>query len=300
MSLKGDHKGSVTLQSELGWYPSLNLNGYTLFLDGRLLYNTTHGATILGKGSITSNNNTIDIGFGGHSKYGFRIDSTIRDNGHKVGLRVSGPGRGAYIEMSGAEANTFTGDVELSNFVTLRLQKRDGLVSIKGNVFVNSHSQLIFDTSHQLSRSSVVTLNNGSLYFNSANGVYQRSKQLTVDNSGVLLFGSTQNVNFLNKLYLDNLLIRSGGELIVRNWKEGRDFIFVKKTSKNLADALKKMKFDGYDPRRIQLEDYDDEYWEVKGAPEPATYGAGLMLGVLGLVRYRRRQKQPSVKRSPN
>ncbi|KXU36712.1 hypothetical protein AXK12_02860 [Cephaloticoccus capnophilus] len=90
--------------------------------------------------------------------------------------------------------------------------------------------------------------------------------------------------------------VRSSGTLTVLDWKEGRDFILVKKTSKNVEDALKKMKFEGYDPSKIHLEDYNSEYWMINGAPEPATYGAGLMLGVLGLVRYRRRQKQRSAR----
>jgi len=193
--------------------------------------------------------------------------------------------------MTGNEANTFTGDVELSN-VYVELMKPYGRVSIRGNVFVKNNSRLLFATSHQLSRSSVVTLNIGQIYFSYLGGdVTQSFKQLIVDNSGTLAFEHQNSATTIKKLYLDDLLIRYGGELRVEGWAEGRDFILVKKTSRNLGDALRRMKFVGYDPSKIQLEDYNSEYWEVKGAPEPATYGAGLMLGVLGLVRYRRRGK---------
>ncbi|KXU36721.1 hypothetical protein AXK12_02905 [Cephaloticoccus capnophilus] len=173
----------------------------------------------------------------------------------------------------------------------LVLRKPNGVTAIQGNVFVNRGGHLDFDTSHQLARSSVVTLNEGELYLGNWGGdITQSFKQLIVDNSGVLYFEGDDGSSSIHKLYLDDLLIHASGELIFKRWKEGRDFILVKKTSENVEDALKKMKFEGYDPSKIQLADYNNEYWEVKGAPEPATYGAGLMLGVLGLVRYRRRQ----------
>jgi len=293
VSLDRAYQGSVTIKpTETGGYPSLDLNGYTLFVDGGLYSNSWRGASISGRGSITSNNSTIDIVLGKSSWHTLELESTIGDNGHRVGLRISSEGERKGMGIAGSEANTFTGDVELSN-VALSLRKRDGVVAIKGNVFVSRNAALNFDTSHQLGRSSVVTLNEGTLNFGNWGGdVTQSFKQLIVDNSGVLLFGHKDSATTIKKLYLDDLLIRSSGELKVQGWAEGRDFIFVKKTSENLEDALKKMKFVGYDPSKIHLEDYNSEYWMINGAPEPATYGAGLMLGVFGLVWYRRRQKQ--------
>jgi len=296
VSLDREHKGSVTFNStENGGYPSLDLNGYTLFIDGRLYSNSSRGASIVGRGSITSNNSTIDIVLGKDNGNILDLESAIRDNGHKVGLRIFSEGPRTYVSMSGDASNTFTGDVELSNSY-LDLWKSGGL-AIKGNVFVNSNSRLTFDRSHQLSRNSFVILNEGTLHFGNWGGdVTQNFKQLTVDNSGVVSFGHKDRPTTIKKLYLDDLWVRSSGTLTVLDWKEGRDFILVKKTSKNVEDALKKMKFEGYDPSKIHLEDYNSEYWMINGAPEPATYGAGLMLGVLGLVRYRRRQKQRSAR----
>jgi len=114
-----------------------------------------------------------------------------------------------------------------------------------------------------------------------------------VEGTSVLLF----KLGFSDKrfLYLDDLSIDKGAELDVQGWVEGTHFFLVRKTSRNLEDALNKIKFKGYDPSKIHLEDYSDEYWMINGAPEPATYGAGLMLGVLGLVCYRRRSVTASI-----
>jgi len=262
------------------------------FIDGRLYSNNPRGASIVGRGDITSSKNTIDMVLDGDTEYSLLINSRIRDNGHKVGLRISSEGEKKQVIMGGGSGNTFTGDVELSN-TYLGLRKGDGVVAIKGNVFVNRSAILTFDSSHQLDRSSVVALKGGRLRFGSWGGdVTQSFKQLTVDSFGIISFGHENKPTAIKKLYLDDLLVRSSGELRVVGWAEGRDFILVKKTSKNLEAALKKMKFEGYDPSKIHLEDYNSEYWMINGAPEPATYGAGLMLAVLGLVRYRRRQKQ--------
>jgi len=293
VSLDRVHQGSVSIKStENGGYPSLDLNGYTLLIDGTLYSNSWRGASISGRGAITSNNNTIDIVLGKSSGNTLELESKIRDNGHKVGLKISSEGERKGMGIAGNEPNTFTGDVELSN-VSVSLRKRDGLVAIKGNVFVNRDAQLGFDNSHQLDRNSVVTLNEGTLRFGYWGGdVTQSFKQLTIDNYGILSFGHENSATTIKKLYLDDLLIRSSGELRVEGWAEGRDFILVKKTSENVESALKKMKFVGYDPNKIHLEDYNNEYWMINGAPEPAAYGAGLMVGVLGLARYRRCQKQ--------
>jgi len=107
-------------------------------------------------------------------------------------------------------------------------------------------------------------------------------------------------VDFKNKqslLYLDDLDIIGKGNLTIKNWEEGKDRLLVKKDSKHLADSLKKIYFQGYDPNKIHLTNFNDEYWEVSGAPEPATYGAALGSLGLGIFIYRRsnRRKVPAV-----
>ncbi|WP_231863454.1 hypothetical protein, partial [Cephaloticoccus capnophilus] len=289
VSLDGDYYGSVTFTGNMDRdHSSLDLNGHTLFIDRGLYPYSPRAASIWGKGSITSNKNKIDIDIWGGSLI---INSKIRDNRHKVGLRISSEGGPKYLEIGGDEANTFTGDVEVSH-TGLILNKRDGVTAIEGNVFIKDNATLSFKSNYQLGRSSVVTLSMGGLYFSSMGGdIIQSFKQLIIDGLGVISFGVNGKVDSITKIYLDDLWVRSGREVNIFHWREGRDFILVKKTSKNLADTMKKIKFFGYDPSKLHLEDYNDEYWMINGAPEPATYGAGLMLGVLGLVCYRRRQR---------
>ncbi|KXU36460.1 hypothetical protein AXK11_04505 [Cephaloticoccus primus] len=66
--------------------------------------------------------------------------------------------------------------------------------------------------------------------------------------------------------------------------------MLVRKDSKHLADALKKITIDGWAKNQIYLKDYDKDYWSIEAAPEPATCGALLGALGLGLVAWRRRR----------
>jgi len=92
-------------------------------------------------------------------------------------------------------------------------------------------------------------------------------------------------------LYLDDLIIDDGSFLEVTHWQYGEDFFLVRKNSRHLADSLKKIRFVGYDPNAIHLEEFNKDYWAISGAPEPATYGA--IFGTLGLALfiYRKRDR---------
>jgi len=97
-------------------------------------------------------------------------------------------------------------------------------------------------------------------------------------------------------LYLDDLIIEDGSFLSITHWLNGEDFLLVRKDSKHLADSLKKIRFIGYDPNAIHLEEFNKEYWAISGAPEPATYGA--IFGTLGLSLfiYRKQNKKRTEK----
>jgi len=116
--------------------------------------------------------------------------------------------------------------------------------------------------------------------------------RLVVSNTGVIAFDHLSVFKFKKYLYLDDLLVSLGGSLTVMGWLNGQDFLLVRKDSQGLADALKSLKFQGYDRNNIHLVDFNKEYWEISAAPEPATYGA--ILGGLGLavVVVRRRQRK--------
>jgi len=98
----------------------------------------------------------------------------------------------------------------------------------------------------------------------------------------VIAFDHLSVFKFKKYLYLDDLLVGQGGSLTVMGWLDGQDFLLVRKDSKGLDDALKKLEFEGYDRNRIHLVDFNKDYWEISAAPEPVTYGA--ILGGLGLL----------------
>ncbi|KXU34048.1 hypothetical protein AXK11_08930 [Cephaloticoccus primus] len=91
--------------------------------------------------------------------------------------------------------------------------------------------------------------------------------------------------------YIDDLYISYGSLLTIKNWKYGRDFLLVKKGTWNLEEMLKRMEFEGYDRNAIHLESFNWEYWQISGAPEPATYGAVLSIAVLSAFLLRKRRK---------
>ncbi|KXU35937.1 hypothetical protein AXK11_05285 [Cephaloticoccus primus] len=85
-------------------------------------------------------------------------------------------------------------------------------------------------------------------------------------------------------------MIADGAGLDIRGWEEGFSYLLVRKDSKHLADALKKITFDGYLPGRVHLEDFNKDYWQISGTPEPATYGAIFAGAGVGLIVWRRRR----------
>jgi len=125
--------------------------------------------------------------------------------------------------------------------------------------------------------------------------VSERLHKLIVNGTGVVGFNSEGEKgnapSSIRKLFLDDLEIKRDGQLLVVGWAEGRDHLLVRRDSEHLEESLKRIAFEGYDPNAIHLENYDKDYWEINAMPEPAAYGAGLMLGVVGLVRYRKRRK---------
>jgi len=100
-------------------------------------------------------------------------------------------------------------------------------------------------------------------------------------------------------LFLDDLIIKDRSLLRISGWETGRDFLLVRKDSKHLADAMKKLTIDGWAKNQIYLKEYDKNYWSIEAAPEPAVCGAILGAVALSIVGWRRRRRRaaPSGKR---
>jgi len=142
-----------------------------------------------------------------------------------------------------------------------------------------------------------------TLYFSrqTSSCITQKLNSIIVDGVGAINFeefGDTTFPHGQRHLFLDDLEIKEGSGLFVREWAEGRDHILVRRDSEHLQESLKRIQFEGYDPNAVHLEDYDKDYWEINAMPEPATYGAGLIVGALGIAYYRRRQKQRGIKQA--
>jgi len=118
-------------------------------------------------------------------------------------------------------------------------------------------------------------------------------QSLIVEDNGIVHFNHSEANSENTKYYiqLNDLLIHQGGHLVVQDWKEGRDFLLVRKTSAALADALTKIEFAGYDPYNIHLEEFNSEYWSISAAPEPST-GALLSAVGLGIWNWRKRKRR--------
>jgi len=108
-------------------------------------------------------------------------------------------------------------------------------------------------------------------------------------------YRSSSNLGNMRVLYLDDLIIEAGGVLRVFQWTENTARLLVRKNSKNLYNSLSRIRFDGYAPNAVHLEEYNKDYWAISGAPEPSTYGAILVSGALGLVLWQKRRKSARV-----
>jgi len=251
------------------------------------------GETLIkGEGGITASQAFLNIRL--NSSGNLRIQSVIADNGRqKVGLRISGQHTNySTVVLEGNAANTFTGDVEVSGTGTiLALSKAQGVAASYGDFLIKSGSILELRRGSQISDPSTVTLRSGTLRLKWNENV--RSEifhKLAIEGDSQLQFESWKGIQ--SRLYLGELAIANGSLLEVQGWKAGRDWLLVKKTSKSLGNALKKIRFEGYDPNAIHLEDYNKDYWSISGTPEPSTYGTILASGALGLALFQGRRRE--------
>ncbi len=147
-----------------------NAKGSRLVLNGDV---STGGATVslirrdgaepLGEtvvelsGSAGVVDRTFDIGGGGAN---LDISVTV-SNGAATTASIIKTGTGT-LTLSGAEANTFTGDMTI-NAGTLRLNKSGSNTAVNGNLIVNTGGILTLSTSDQIADTSGITLDGGTM-----------------------------------------------------------------------------------------------------------------------------------------
>jgi len=113
----------------------------------------------------------------------------------------------------------------------------------------------------------------------------QNAPTLEVEGRGTLDFvGGT--IAAPNMLILEELLIDDSDTttLFIRNWEDQHDLLLVRYSQENIdridADFLAHINFEGYDAPATWVY-WSNDYWEIRPAPEPTTYGA--ILGAIGL-----------------
>lgn len=287
--------GRAVNAMKLGSGIDLDAAGNTLTLESGGLLST--GATV-----STITNGTLRAGSGGNELIthvygagGLEISATIDDNGSAKGLTKSGDGT---LTLSGTTANTFTGTTTV-NDGTLVLNKAANVTAIAGNIVVGDGrgtDVLRIDADEQIANTANVTLS-GSLfggetilrYANNGGGITETFATLTIEGKAIIDFAGG-NVCDANFLYLDDLLMAAGTQLLVRNWIDYSDFLLVRTTSLNVPGLLAQIQFEGYGAGAY-WQDYDSVYSRITPVPEPSTYGAilmGVSLAAFGYRRWRR------------
>jgi len=167
------------------------------------------------------------------------------------------------------------------------------------NLFVNNGKVFAY-RSNQLRNDASVYLSNSGEFNLGIDGATQKLRSLNVTDysRGVLGFGVSSNVpegaavSAYRNLFLDDLNIEWGSELLIKNWQAGVHRLFVRRNSRHLWESLKRIRYEGKPLGwNGDVWGYDAEYYEIRmGTPEPSVYGA--VFGTVGtvFVIYRRRR----------
>jgi len=272
---------------------------------GLNIYPSAVGVYPINSPNLTSADGCINIYMSGaYPQASTHITSVISDYaGRPVGVKITDlyphrtkDGRGV-VWFQGSQSNTFTGTVEVSHDNILALSKDRGALAIQKNILAYHGGAICIDQKKQIANSSTVTMDGRSksveFYFNAADTSLWESFHQFVAKGEVNLrfFVSPPTLNVQRTLYLDDLMIESGGTLHVNGWSKDKALLLVRKDSVNLQESLARISFTGYDPNAIHLENHNSDYWEINPLPEPATYGAILGAAGLGLVIYRKKRR---------
>jgi len=313
--MREENASRLDLNGKLLTVGAGGINGYyskdDIFVKGGVI--TASGAQLIFKSAT--------YGFSPPNKrgeklfYHLAINSEIRDHAtHKVGITVKGGhpnGEIGLVLLTGNTSNTFTGDVIVEGtHNALLLHKGAGARAVQSKrIYVRSGGR--FATTgdgDQINDAATVTLSgNGSMFsFTGAGGpgvvgyASEKVHALQVE-SGQGVFSFMHYTKFKDRyrktIILDDLIINARASLRIALWEAGRDHFLVRKDSKHLADAMKKISIDGWAKNQVYLKNYNKEYWSIEAVPEPAVCGAILGLVGFGLWRWCR-QKQRWHRRS--
>jgi len=252
------------------------------------------GANHIYSGSLTSSESYLTINSSASTSW-LTIYSAIVDNSsHRVGLKIQGRWSNTVkvseVWLHNFSGNTYTGDTIVERGGSVILCNLNARPSIQSrNLFVNNGTVFTY-RSNQLRDDAFVYLSNAGQFNLGIDSATQKLRSLNVNGRGVLGFGVSSNVSEgtaisgYRNLFLDDLNIEWGSELLIKNWQAGVHRLFVRKGSKHLWESLGRIKYEGKPLGwHGEARDYDKDYWEVfEKTPEPGVYGA--VFGALGLV----------------
>jgi len=255
-------------------------------------------------GSVTSSESYLTVTSSASSD-SLAIYSYIVDNAsHRIGLRIQGRWSNTVkvseVWLHNPNGNTYTGDTIVERGGSVVLCNLNANPSIQSrNLFVNNGKVFAY-RSNQLRNDASVYLSNSGEFNLGIDGANQKLRSLNVtDHSrGILGFGVSSAVaegtavGGYRNLFLDDLNIEWGSELLIRNWIQGIHRLFVRRNSRHLWGALGRIHYEGK-PLGWHGEawSYDEDYYEILvKTPEPSMYGAVSGVLGLGLVVWRRRR----------
>jgi len=258
-------------------------------------------------GTVTSSESYLTVTSSASSS-SLAIYSYIVDNAsHRIGLKIHGRWSNTVkvseVWLHNPNGNTYTGDTIVERGGSVVLCNLNANPSIQSrNLFVNNGKVFAY-RSNQLRNDASVYLSNSGEFNLGIDGANQKLRSLNVtDHSkGVLGFGISSDVyegiavGAYRNLFLDDLNIEWGSELLIRNWIQGVHRLFVRRNSRHLWESLGRIRYEGKPLGwHGEARYYDNDYYEIfVKTPEPHTYGVAL--GALGLivvvVRKRRRVK---------
>jgi len=139
-------------------------------------------------------------------------------------------------------------------------------------------------------REGILQLNNGPI----SPGIREAFDRLHIEGRGVLDFNGGE-IGRADYLFLNRLTFAdTASQLIIRRWVEYGDYLLARRSGNEslIPPILNQIWFDGYGPARWIP--YDNDYWQIVPAPEPATYGAILGGLGLGIFAWRKRKRRSS------
>ncbi|WP_156468784.1 PEP-CTERM sorting domain-containing protein, partial [Cephaloticoccus capnophilus] len=303
VSLTGDRRINSLRTSSNKENRFVNLNGRKLTIGAGGVVMEGGRSHIISNGILTSSVGNIKFTAVGNQVYHkLPVRTAIANNGNiKVGLEITNTST-AYngIGLVGEQSNTFTGDVNVIGRAQLDLSKTNGAVAILSNLNLKEGAIVSIFRSNQIERGVRVLLKSKSqapsvFGFNGHHRVDLKEsfRELKVEGHAVVSFSlDNKEPHGRIEIALDDLNVMQGSYLLVKEWKDGRDRLLVRKNSAHVRDSLKRIEFENHDTRTVNLRDYNKNYWEIYAlVPEPSTYGAVFGGAAVTLLLYHRRRR---------